>query len=456
MQSTADQLNQAWQIHQRGGIAQAEQVYRSVLQREPNNANAWCFWGIAMHDLRRYSEAVSAYENAIRLQPVFPIALNNLGNSLRFLGRVSEADKCFEKALAQAPGYFNAIRNRGTLHAWTGRIDLAFQYYHEAMQLNPQDAELHRNLGVIQLLQGNFQDGWREYRHRWLCKEAITHPYAQPKWSGQPLEGKTILLYAEQGLGDTIHFARFAQVVKDLGARTIVHSQPALLALLQCCKGIDVLLPSTLPIQTPFDYHCSLIDVADVLAINSESVPANIPYLHPSERMVEYWRSALDRTLPKSKLRIGINWQGNPDHQADMFRSFPLNALKPLAQLEDAVLLSLQKGHGVEQLKQWQENKIIYCLPDDVDQTSGAFMDTAAIIKSLDYVVTSDTALAHLAGALGVKTCVVLGFTPDWRWLLSRDDCPWYPSLKLFRQNKIGDWGPVIDEVCQFLAAQKA
>jgi ADP-heptose:LPS heptosyltransferase len=139
-----------------------------------------------------------------------------------------------------------------------------------------------------------------------------------------------------------------------------------------------------------------------------------------------------------------------------MFRSFPLNALKPLAQLEDAVLLSLQKGHGVEQLKQWQENKIIYCLPDDVDQTSGAFMDTAAIIKSLDYVVTSDTALAHLAGALGVKTCVVLGFTPDWRWLLSRDDCPWYPSLKLFRQNKIGDWGPVIDEVCQFLAAQKA
>ncbi|MCU0719103.1 MAG: tetratricopeptide repeat protein [Pirellula sp.] len=454
MQSSADQLNQAWQIHQSGGVTQAEQVYRSVLQREPNNANAWCFWGIAMHDMRRYAEAVSAYENAIRLQPIFPIAFNNLGNSLRFLGRVAEADNCFETALAQAPGYFNAVRNRGTLHAWTGRIDLAFQYYHEAMQLNPQDAELHRNLGVIHLLKGNFQEGWREYRHRWLCKEAIAHPYKQPKWLGQPLEGKTILLYAEQGLGDTIHFIRFAQTVKDLGARTIVHTQPALLALLQCCKGIDVLLPTTLPVHTPFDYHCSLIDVADVLHINSENVPANIPYLHPSERMIDYWRSALDRTLPPSKLRVGINWQGNPDHQADMFRSFPLNALTPLAQLDEVVLLSLQKGHGVEQLKQWQEKKIIYCLPDDVDQTSGAFMDTAAIIKSLDYVVTSDTALAHLAGALGVKTCLVLGFTPDWRWLLSRDDCPWYPSLKLFRQKNIGDWGPVINEVRQFLASQ--
>ncbi|MCU0710914.1 MAG: tetratricopeptide repeat protein [Pirellula sp.] len=456
MQSSADQLNQAWQIHQRGGISQAEQVYRSVLQKEPNNANAWCFWGIAMHDLRRYAEAVAAYENAIRIQPVFPIAFNNLGNSLRFLGRVDDADKCFETALAQAPGYFNAIRNRGTLHAWTGRIDLAFRYYYEAMQLNPQDAELHRNLGVIHLLQGNFEEGWREYRYRWLCKEAIAHPYTQPKWSGQPLEGKTILLYAEQGLGDTIHFVRFAQVVKNLGARTIVHTQPALLALLQCCNGIDVLLPSTLPVQMPFDYHCSLIDVADVLNINSETIPATIPYLHPSDRIVEYWRSALDRTLPKSKLRIGINWQGNPDHQADMFRSFPLSALKPLANLEGALLLSLQKGAGTEQRQQWQEKKLIYCLPDDVDQTSGAFMDTAAIIKSLDYVVTSDTALAHLAGALGVKTCLVLGFTPDWRWLLSREDCPWYPSLKLFRQNKIGDWGPVIHEVCQFLSSQMA
>lgn len=451
MQSSADQLNKAWQVHQRGGIAQAEQVYRSVLQKEPKNANAWCFWGIALHDMRRYADAVKAYENSISLQPIFPIAYNNLGNSLRFLGRVDEADKCFQTALSQSPGYFNAIRNRGTLHAWTGRIDLAFQYYHEAMQLNPQDAELHRNLGVIHLLQGNFEEGWREYRHRWLCKEAIAHPYTQPKWLGQPLEGKTILLYAEQGLGDTIHFIRFAKVVKALGARTIVHTQPALLALLQHCPGIDALIPNTMPVQMMFDYHCSLMDVADVMKIDASNIPAEIPYIHLSDQLVKFWKSALDRTLPAGKPRIGINWQGNPDHQADMFRSFSLSALKPLANLDDVVLLSLQKGTGAEQLKQWQEKKIIYCLPEDVDQTSGAFMDTAAILQSLDYVVTSDTALAHLAGALGIKTCLILGYTPDWRWLLERDDTPWYPTVKLFRQTKIGDWGPVVEEVYQYL-----
>ncbi len=163
-----------------------------------------------------------------------------------------------------------------------------------------------------------------------------------------------------------------------------------------------------MPIQTPFDYHCSLIDVADVLNINSENVPAQIPYLHPSEHIVEYWRAALDSTLPKSKLRIGINWQGTRISKRICSARSPI-ALRPLAQLEDTVLLSLQKGNGIEQLKEWREQKIVYCLPEEVDQTSGAFLDTAAIIKSLDYVVTSDTALDDLAGALGVKTCVVLG-----------------------------------------------
>ncbi len=185
--------------------------------------------------LRR--EAISAYENAIKLQPIFPIAFNNLGNSLRFVGRVSEADKCFEYGSRSGPSYFNAIRNRGTLHAWTGRIDLAFQYYREAMQLNPQDAELHRNLGVIHLLQGNFQEGWREYRHRWLCKEAISTSVYAAKVVGTTSLWQDHSAFAVQGLGDTISLRAIAKVLKDLGARTIVHTQPALLALLQCCKG---------------------------------------------------------------------------------------------------------------------------------------------------------------------------------------------------------------------------
>jgi Flp pilus assembly protein TadD len=454
MPSTEEILQQAWQVHQRGNPSKAEQVYRSVVEKEPRNANAWCYLGIAMHDLKQYAQAVRAYENAIKLQPQFPIALNNMGNSLRYLGRVADADAAFQKALDQSPKYFNALRNRGTLHAWTGRIDLAFEYYHQAMQLNPNDAELHRNLGVIHLLQGNFAEGWREYRYRWQCAEAIQHAYRQPKWSGEPLEGKTILLYAEQGLGDTIHFVRFAKELKKLGAKTIVHIQPQLLAILQSCKGIDELIPNSLRVESPFDYHCSLIDVADVMQIDATSIPCEIPYLTASPNLVQYWQSAWSRSLPHARIRIGIHWQGNADHQADMFRSFPLQCMLPLEKIEGVQLVSLQKGNGTEQLRTWPGKETIFCLPEDVDTTSGAFMDTAAIMRQLDYVVTSDTSIAHLAGALGVQTCIVLGFTPDWRWLQLRPDSPWYPTIRLFRQTEIGEWTTVLQEVANYISNQ--
>jgi Flp pilus assembly protein TadD len=451
MPTTDEVLAQTWQIHQQGNAAHAEQVYRSVLEREPKHVNAWCYYGIALHDLKKYQQSVIAYEQAISLQPNFPVALNNMGNSLRYLGRVEDADRAFQRAIDLSPDYFNAFRNRGTLHAWTGRIDLAFKYYHQAMLLNPTDAELHRNLGVIHLLQGNFEEGWREYDYRWQCNEAIRHNYSKPKWTGQPLEGKKILLYCEQGLGDTIHFIRFAKSLQDLGATTIVHIQPALLALLQGCKGIHQLVPNSLPLDQTFDYHCSLLDVAKVLKIDDTNTPQEVPYIQVPNRLIDYWGSVFAKSLPPSNRRIGIVWQGNPDHQADMFRSVPLSALTPLADIEGVQLISLQQGHGTEQLKTWAGSKPIACLPNDIDKSSGAFMDTAAIIHHLDYVVTSDTSMAHLAGALGMPTCVMLGFTPDWRWLQHRIDSPWYPTLSLFRQQKIGDWLSVTHEIKKYL-----
>jgi Flp pilus assembly protein TadD len=453
MASTDEILAKAWQVHQNGGTTQAEATYRSVLQSEPGNANAWCYWGIALHDLKRFADAVKAYENAIRLQPRFPIAYNNMGNTLRYLGRVADADQSFEIALQQDPKYFNALRNRGTLHAWTGRIDLAFEYYHQAMKLNPNDAELHRNLGVIHLLQGNYRDGWAEYDYRWRCAEAIAQPYRQPKWTGQPLDGKTILLYAEQGLGDTIQFVRFARELKNRGATTLVHTQPALVALLQRCPGIDRLIPNSIPVEYPFDFHCSLVDAAAVLVQDNASIPNSVPYLTIAEGLKSYWKNGLEKGLPPAKLRIGINWQGNPDHQADVFRSFPLKSLLPLCDVEGVQLISLQKGFGSEQLKQWSGSQVVYCLPGEVDQTSGAFLDTAAILHRLDCVVTSDTAIAHLAGALGIPAGLLLGFTPDWRWQLGSDETPWYPKTKLFRQPKVGDWETPVHQLCQWLRA---
>ena len=440
MSDSQQKLVAAWRVHQQGNIPAAKQAYEEVLKAEPNNANAWCYLGIALHDERNYAKAVEAYEKAVSLQPSFPIALNNLGNSLRYLGRIEESDHRFQQAINIKPDYFNAYRNRGTLHAWTGRIDLALKYYADAMRLQPQDAELHRNLGVINLLQGNFETGWQEYRHRWNCVEAIKHPYAQPKWKGQDLQGKTILLYAEQGLGDTIHFVRYAKILQQRGARTIVHAQSQLTAILQGCPGISSLIPNSWKVEEPFDYHCSLIDVADVLKTDLSNIPGQVPYIKTPENLVGYWKRKLNEVLPPAKHRIGLVWQGNPDHQADMFRSFPLSSLEPLSQLEDVQLVSLQFGRGSEQIKQWTGSKPIYTLPSDIDRSSGAFMDTAAILHHLDWVVTSDTSMAHLAGALARPTLVLLGFTPDWRWLLDRDDSPWYPTAKLIRQKRIGEW----------------
>ncbi len=445
-------LQSAWRVHQNGGVAQAHQMYRQVVDQLPNHANAWCYLGIALHDLKRYREAIEAYEKAIAMNPHFPIAFNNMGNSLRYDFRPEEAEQAFQKALAFDPKYLSAYKNRGTLHAWLGNYDLALESYSEAQKLSPDEAETHRNLGVIYLLKGDFQRGWEEYRWRWKCAEAAKYSYSQPKWTGQSLDGKTILLYAEQGLGDALHFIRFASVLKETSVlkekvvRVIVHGPPALTALFQNFRRMDAYVPSSIPVEQAFDYHCSLLDVADVLEINDSNIPMAEGYLQPPEYLVGYWRRWL-QALPPAKLRIGLVWQGNRDHMADVFRSFPLKAYDPLGQLDGIQFISLQQGYGAEQIQGWSGLRPLIQLPEGTDVTSGAFMDTAAIVSQLDLVITSDTSMAHLAGALGRPAWVLVNKMPDWRWLLERNDSPWYSSLKLFRQSKQGDWASVVAEV---------
>lgn len=440
------ELSKAWQIHQQGRVADAEKVYRQVLSLVPNDANAWCYLGIALHDQRRYHEAVDAYNKALALNPDFPIALNNLGNTLRYVGDVPKADQCFEQALQLKPDYFNAYKNRGTLHAWNGGGELALKYYSKALELNPNDAELHRNLGVIMLLQGRFREGWDEYRWRWRVGD-LNRPFKLPVWDGSDLRGKSIVLTAEQGLGDTLHFVRFAQLLRERGAQTLVYGQAALMALLQNCKNLGPFYPNNLGLNQNFHYQCSLLDVADFLSVDLNSIPSMPGYIQPASHLVDYWRGQIRQG---DSFKIGIAWQGNRDHQADMFRSIPLSFFEPLSQLPRVQLFSFQQGFGTDQLNTWK-GRPITLLPEGVDKSSGAFMDTAAIMKSLDLVITSDTSVAHLAGAIGVPTWIGLNYVPDWRWLLERDDSPWYPSVKLFRQRFTGDWQGVFDRMLREL-----
>ena len=455
----AQLLAHGWQIHQRKQFTQAEKIYRDVLTKEPQNANAWCYLGMTLHDQKRFAEAVQAYRSALTLHADFPIALNNLGNSLRYVNEYEEADTCFQKAIDLKPDYVNAFKNRGTLHVWTGNLERGLKCYEQALEINPQEAELHRNLGVIYLLQGRFQEGWREYRWRWKVGDLHRPNVGLPVWDGKEIAGKRLLLTAEQGLGDTINFVRFAKALRERGARTLVYCQPQLLALLQQNReSVGQVYPNNLGLPSQLDAQASLLDVADYLSISLETIPSEPSYLSSPQHLRDFWRQRLNQIVPGApdqtstdkKLRIGISWQGNPDHQADMFRSIPLQQFECLAQVEGVTLVSLQQGFGSEQLKTWTSSPII-TLGDQVDKSSGAFVDTAAIMQELDLVITSDTAIAHVAGAVGVPTWVALNSMPDWRWLLDREDTPWYPSVRLFRQKKIADWSTVFAEMAQEL-----
>lgn len=453
MKSLQQELARGWQIHQTQRYHEAEAIYRSVLSHAPKDPSSWCYLGIVLHDQRRYSEAVDAYRKAILFQPEFPIALNNLGNSLRYLKQFDEADACFQKAIDLKPDYLNAHKNRGTLHVWRGELDLGIKYYQQALKLNPNEAELHRNLGVIYLLQGRFPEGWAEYRWRWRVGDLKRPNVNAPIWDGSDLSGKSILLSAEQGLGDTLNFVRFAKLLRQRGANTTVYCQPQLLALLQQATDLGPIYPNNLQLDRVFDYQCSLLDVADLLQVTAAEIPSEPAYLKPADNLVSYWRPRIEpRGIAQegAKRRIGIAWQGNPGHQADIYRSIPLTQFRQLSEIPGVELVSLQSGFGVEQLEEWS-GPSIQKIDGQVDQTSGAFMDTAAIMQALDLVITSDTSIAHLAGAMGVPTWIALSAIPDWRWLLQGEASPWYPSVRLFRQTSHGQWDSVFSAMAERL-----
>lgn len=453
MTTVAEALQQGWRIHQTGDFAGAERIYRGVLQADPNNANAWCYLGIACHDLDRLDEAASAYRRALQIQPRFPIAYNNLGNTLRMQKRLAEALQCFDRALEQQPGYVNAVKNKGTALVWEGRLDEALESYRQALQLSPEDAETHKNIGVIQLLQGQFSEGWREYRWRWKTPGMTPPKYDQPEWDGSSLDGRTILLVAEQGLGDTIHFFRYAGILKQrYQCRVIVACHRPLLALLADATGFDELIPID---QTPppFDVFCPLLDVPGVLGEDLQDTPGHVPYLTARPDLVQRWH---ERFRLYRGVKIGIVWQGNPKYAADRMRSFPLTALDPLGHLQGVHLFSLQRDAGVEQLESLGGRLDVVPLGEQLDRETGAFVETAAVLKNLDLVISPDTAVAHVAGALGVPLWLALSNVPHWPWLLDRDDTPWYPSARLFRQTGGDDWTPVFQRMAERLQADHA
>jgi len=464
MPTVADVLSQGWKVHQAGRVDDAIRVYQHVIDQAPRNPEARVYLGIALFDLRRYEDSIASYRCALQLKEKFPVAWNNLGNSLRMVGRVEESDECFERALSLDPKYLSVYKNRGTLWVWSGEIERGLKWYERGLQIAPEEPELHRNLGVMYLLMGDYDRGWPKYRWRWRMPGMRRPVSSAPLWSGQPLQGRSILLYPEQGRGDEMHFIRMAAVLAAEGARVVVQVDSEMIPLFTSVRGIGSLLPtgSQLP---PVDYQASFLDAVDGWYQSHGELPyasehfvrhkEHAGYLNVSDALVKYWENWMEQHAMKQnhRKRIGIAWQGNPKFHADVYRSVPLETFRPLAADDALQLISLQFGYGTDQLDHVDFGSAVERLPGDSDTSGGAFTDTAAVMKHLDHVVTADTSLAHLAGALGVPTTVLLGKVPDWRWLRDGETTSWYPTLRLVRQTTMGCWTDVIDAAHRNLTA---
>ncbi len=402
-------------------LTEAEASYREALRLSPRYVDALNDLGIALARQNRSEEAIATYEKAIEVKPDFAEAFNNTGNALRNSGRFAESLAYYENALAVKPDYADAHNNLGIAYAELGRFDEAVASYTRCLQLRPNHVDAHMNRALTWLRKGDYAQGWAEYEWRWKKRSLTNRPLIMPQWNGFPLSGRRILLITEQGLGDTLQFVRFCPVLKRQGAGAVILECPErLVKLLSRSPGIDHLIPQGQPLPE-YDVYCPLMNVPGLTATSVEAIPADVPYIVPDPELVERWRGEL-AGVPE--LKVGINWQGNPKYAGDRHRSIPLAQFEPLARVPGVRLFSLQKNAGLEQLAALQGRFPVTDLGSRQDETTGPFLETAAVLVNLDLFITSDTAVAHLAGALGVPVWMPLSTTPDWRWMTHREDNP--------------------------------
>jgi Flp pilus assembly protein TadD len=377
----------------------ARDLFRRALAIRGDFVECWTGLGTALRELEDLDGSVAAYRKAVELDPTNPAVHNNLANALKDGGELAESAAGYRRALELKPDYM--------------------------------DAQL--NLGIALLLAGNLQDGFACYE---LRRELRQPAYPQPKWAGEDLQGRSILLYTRQGLGDVIQFVRYAPMIAARHGNVVVACKPELRRLLEGQPGISRVVLNTDP-RPPVDLQCPLLSLPHVFRTTLETIPAKMPYLIPDATAKAYWHERLAQEPPG--LKVGLNWAGNPLPRRNRKRTIGLAAMAPLAVLQGVRFYSLQKGPGAEETMPPAGLTL-------VDWTSGLndLADTAALIANLNLVITCDTSVAHLAGALGIPVWVGLRFAPDWRWMLGRADSPWYPTMRLFRQPRPGDWTPVI------------
>lgn len=471
--SPAFHCNLAVALHAAGRYSEALAAARQALQLKPDYAQALCNLGMVQKSMGRSDLALEAFEEAVRLKADFPQAQTNLGNTLRESGDLEKALASYDAVIQRHPNHSDAHKNRGVTLQALGRLEEAASAFRQAtdheslgnlgavlwqsgklkqarivlesvLNTTPTLAMAHYNLGLVLLTSGEFERGWREYEWRWEgspeLKNAKRH-FAQPVWQGESLNDKTLFVYTEQGLGDSLQFVRYLPALSTQARAIILECPASLKRLFEDLPGIHTVIASGQTAPT-FDFHVPLMSLPERSQTRMETIPARVPYLYaPSDQDIQF-------NPDPSRLNIGLVWAGSPTHQNDTQRSLSVDTLAPLLAIPDTKFYSLQKGQPAQQLQHTAlAGQIIDLSPQLCD-----FANTASIVARLDLVISVDTSVAHLAGAMAVPVWTLLPRIADWRWLVDRSDSPWYPTMRLFRQSKNGEWDDVMEQLVAALS----
>ena len=431
-------------LRDQGQLEEAIAAYQTALRLRPQFPGAYNNLGIALRNQGRIDEAIAACRTALQLQPNSPEAHNNLGTALEAKADMEGALAAYQTALRLRPDLAGTHNNLGNALVALGRVDEAIAAFTIALNLAPNDAQARFNCSLALLLRGDFETGWSYYESRWAAQNLPRKDFVQPMWDGSPLNGRRLLIHAEQGFGDSIQFIRYARLAAERGGTDIVECPANLRELLRGVEGVAEVVAIGDPLP-PFDVHVPMLSLPLVFRTTAAIIPRQVPYLFADPVRRRAWAERLGGDHPRP--RIGVAWAGNPENRRSRVRNIRLQDLVPLLRNRRFDFYSLQLGDGAEQLRQLPgEIPII-----DFTESIKDFADTAAFLAELDLVISADTAVVHLAGALARPVWTLLPFAPDWRWGLTREDTPWYPTMRLFRQPAIGDWESAVRRVADEL-----
>ncbi|MEX0849547.1 MAG: tetratricopeptide repeat protein [Candidatus Dependentiae bacterium] len=432
---------------------QAINIYHKGIEINPKDAALHHRLGLVYKHLDRFEEAIEQLRIATQKNPYSNTYKLELANALHLIDGSWEALQLYEKILEQNPNNHHVLYNFGYTLKKMGYIERALEVYDRVLEKNPDYALARFSRSITYLTLEDWYHGWPEYEWRWTAYNESPKKFDCPVWDGCDIAGQRILIYAEQGLGDTIQFVRYAELIKNLGAYVIVQTQEPLKDLLKLCPYIDEVYARGEPLPQ-FDTHIAMMSLPMVFKTEIETTPDNVPYIFAKPELVAYWA---DQLKDDHNFKIGICWQGNPNYRTQFLRqavagkSMHVNEFAPIARLNGVSLYNLQKMGGEEQLKELADDIVIRSFGPDLDSEHGRFMDTVAIMKNLDLIITIDTGTCHVAAALGVPTWNLLPNPADWRWMLDRNDTPWYNNMRLFKQPKPGDWAGAIEKCKQAL-----